>query len=893
MADHHPNEGPSTSNVSGETSDSSVQLNVKTLDSQIYSFLADKKMPVLAFKEKIASQVGVPVNQQRLIFRGRVLKDEHLLSEYQVENGHTLHLVVRQSAQTQPSSETSSGDARGNDASYGGLGNRPSQIPHSVLLGTFSVADQGDGMVPDLNRVIGSVLNSIGIGGLAGTAGMGSMPFPPMPNATSQTHQGNGTGGNVGGQNQAGNPAQAGNTFQSQPQVVQIPLATSVPIPSFHSPIPDSLNTISEFLSRMEQVLAQNGSQQGTTSTTSGVPPRVESPSNVQGLPALEALSTVLRQAERLLSGHAVASLSNLAGRLEGEGTSPDLSIRSQIQTETVQSGLAMQHLGALFLELGRTLLTFRMGQSPGESSIHSGPAVYISPSGPNTIMAQPFPLQTQSLFGGISGQSSAVPFAPVGVGNAPRHVNIHIHAGTTMASVLPTMGVRANSGEPGTAQGRVPGRSAAAAVPAQTRGIPVPDTAQPDRGDVAPDLGHMSSMVSSINSRLRDLMANFPGQPITVPGSEEPAAGTAIGGEQQPALATDRAVESSGPLPDLVSEGDTKKMQDENVQINKNEEKNDLNTSVKDVSSSSVGSSTTATSLKEEASENVPSASARHDPPEGAKAAPLGLGLGSLDRKKRVKQQKPSATTDGTQIAQQLLQTLSSRSSAPISASTDAPSGQTTIPVVGIREGVADHDSDVQVDAATAMSQALRSPGFDNLLAGVSEQTGFGSPDILRNMMQGLTQNPQIMNAVSQIAQQVDTQDIGDMFSGAGRGQGGGGFDLSRMVQQMMPVVSQVLGQGSAAPRAFPIPQPVPERITSREPSDQSVQMDLHAVAQRIEHGDAPEDIFRAMAENAARLSGNDGASAQDLSNSEDLVNEYLEVLRRDIRRRCEGDSD
>lgn len=42
------------------------------------------QMCVSSFKEKIADQVGVPVGQQRLIFRGKVLKDEHLLSEYRI-----------------------------------------------------------------------------------------------------------------------------------------------------------------------------------------------------------------------------------------------------------------------------------------------------------------------------------------------------------------------------------------------------------------------------------------------------------------------------------------------------------------------------------------------------------------------------------------------------------------------------------------------------------------------------------------------------------------------------------------------------------------------------------------------------------------------------------------
>lgn len=41
----------------------------------------------------------------------------------------------------------------------------------------------------------------------------------------------------------------------------------------------------------------------------------------------------------------------------------------------------------------------------------------------------QPLPLQTSSLFAG-SAPSNTPSVGPVGVGNAPRHINIHIHAG-------------------------------------------------------------------------------------------------------------------------------------------------------------------------------------------------------------------------------------------------------------------------------------------------------------------------------------------------------------------------------------------------------------------------------------------------------------------------------
>ncbi|KAI5402263.1 hypothetical protein KIW84_050036 [Lathyrus oleraceus] len=180
----------------------------------------------------------------------------------------------------------------------------------------------------------------------------------------------------------------------------------AIPIPSFNAPIPDSLNTLSEFINRMERILSQNGYGPNIFSTNFG-DQRVELPSNTQGLPTLEALTTVLHRAEQLLGGQAVSALSHIAGRMEREGTSADLGVRGQIQSESVEIGIAMQHLGALLLEQGRTMLTLRIGRSSAESVVHYGPAVYISASRPNPIMAQPFPRQTSSLFGGPLSSST------------------------------------------------------------------------------------------------------------------------------------------------------------------------------------------------------------------------------------------------------------------------------------------------------------------------------------------------------------------------------------------------------------------------------------------------------------------------------------------------------
>ncbi|XP_037493539.1 ubiquitin-like domain-containing protein CIP73 isoform X2 [Jatropha curcas] len=939
MANQYSNEGSSTSITSGEGSDATLELNIKTLDSQIYSFRVDKNMLVSAFKEKIANAIGVPVGQQRLIFRGKVLKDEHLLSEYQVENGHTLHLVARQQTQPQPSADTSSNTSanngsQGNEASAGTLPNRVGQISHSVVLGTFNVGEQGEGIVPDLSRVIGTVLNSLGIGGQTATNGIGGMQSSTMQNISgSQTSQvnemANVSGSSAGGQSQAGNQTQSvpgQSPFQAPPQVMQIPLTAAVPLPSLHSPIPDSLSTLSEFMRRMEQALAQNGYQPNTSSDGSGDVPMLELPSNARGL---QALSIVLRHAERLFGGHMITALSHIAGRLEQEGGSNDLSVRGQILSESVQVGLAMQQLGALLLELGRTILTMRMGQSPAESSVNPGPAVYISPSGANPIMVQPFPLQTNSLFGGSALQSNPMAFGPVGTSSVPRNVNIHIHAGTSLTPVISTLGTQASNGEGmqgeqgnGTASGSsgtvrmLPVRNViAAAVPSRPTSFTVSNAAQPGIGvsvsQPLSDPTQISSVIAEFNSRLRNLVSGTQGE-------NQHISGNVASNEQPNSVVADGAGQSTVTLPAQMTEGHDQKNdqnQDNQFQASNDEAKEDL-VGLKDVPSCSLGCSSGESSLKsEEISENAPSSSEKHDLIEGAQAVPIGLGMGNLERKRRTRQPKSSIQTgdngaSNTPVSQslnagtsgqQLLLSLASRSpGANRAGANEMHFGQTPPSVDGNPESrPPQQSSNSQFDTASVMSQVIDSPSLNGLLTGFSEQTGVGSPNVLRSMLQQLTQNPQIMSTVSQIAQQVESQDLGDMFSGVGGGQGSG-LDLSRMVQQMMPVVSQVLGRGSAA-QPFSSVEPEPQRhhserreIGNEKSNDQNVQIDLQEVAQRIEHFNAPGDIFHAVAENAVRFNGNESRSqdiVRELSNNEDIVNDYMEMLQHDIRQWLQSD--
>ncbi|XP_062098620.1 ubiquitin-like domain-containing protein CIP73 isoform X2 [Humulus lupulus] len=886
MADQYSGEGSSTINTTMDSSDSIVEISIKTLDSQIYSFRVDKNMSVLSFKEKIANETGLPVGQQRLIFRGKVLKDEHLLSEYHVENGHTLHLVERQPAQSQNSSGTSTGETNGdnnnqaNDANAGASRNRVGQISHSVVLGTFNVGDQGEGMVPDLSRVIGAVLNSIGIGNqnqamanATGTAQSNSMSSNPG------TAQGNGTEGirvNVGGQNQAGNQPQSGQAFPRfpLPQVLQIPIATaSVPIPSLNTPIPGSLTTLSEFMNRMEQTFSQTGYQPNSSPISTGDLPRVDLPSNAQGLHTPEALSIVLRQAERLLSTHAVAALSHIAGRLEQDRESTDPTVRGQIQTESMQVGLAMQHLGTLLLELGRTILTLRMGQTPAESIVNAGPAVYISPSGPNPIMVQPFPLQTSSLFSGSAPQLNPMTLGSAGIGNAPRNVNIHIHAvGTQGANGDGLQGER-RSGGTGSADS-----GASASQPATNS-------------------DSLSSLLAEVNSQIRNLVGNMQGDNLVQSGQED----TNNQNSHVPSGSRDAEIEHCiTPAVNVDGESNVSSLGCIPEQAREDagvvsDLKDDLTCSYKDSQSSASGQKMEKD--VEDHKENSPRDVEKLDGNDAAKVVPLGLGLGGLERKRRARTQlqKPlaqsadSGTTSSSTNQNQQVRTNQQVSGQPSSAVQLARDGG---PLGGL-------GSDGQDDLASVMSQVLQSPALNGMLSGVSEQTGVGSPDALRNMLQQFTQSPQMRNVVNQIAQQVDSQDVGNMFTGMG-GQGGG-LDFSRMFQQMMPIVSRALGStGPTAPQPVSAvePQALPQynqrNLSGCENNDQDLQDDLQSVTQKIENMSPPEDIFHSLVENSLRLSGIESGPeglVDELCSNESLVNEYLELLRNEIGQRFQGD--
>ena len=72
-----------------------MQLFVKTLSGKTISVDVEPDESVESLKAKIAEKEGVPVDQQRLIFGGKQLDSLKSLSDYDIDDDSTLHLVLR------------------------------------------------------------------------------------------------------------------------------------------------------------------------------------------------------------------------------------------------------------------------------------------------------------------------------------------------------------------------------------------------------------------------------------------------------------------------------------------------------------------------------------------------------------------------------------------------------------------------------------------------------------------------------------------------------------------------------------------------------------------------------------------------------------------------------
>ncbi|KAJ7284941.1 hypothetical protein C8J57DRAFT_1119950, partial [Mycena rebaudengoi] len=79
--------------MSDEAPAPEIQINVKGPSELKLQITITTDKTVLELKQAIAEKSDVEAERQRLIYSGRVLKDEDLLSVYKIQSSHTIHMV--------------------------------------------------------------------------------------------------------------------------------------------------------------------------------------------------------------------------------------------------------------------------------------------------------------------------------------------------------------------------------------------------------------------------------------------------------------------------------------------------------------------------------------------------------------------------------------------------------------------------------------------------------------------------------------------------------------------------------------------------------------------------------------------------------------------------------
>ncbi|XP_029916920.1 ubiquitin-like protein 4A [Myripristis murdjan] len=109
-------------------------LTVKPLQGKECSVQVTEDEKVSTVKELVSERLNIPANQQRLLYKGKALADEHRLSDYSIGPEAKLNLVVRPAGERSGAAGTASSSST---SAHGGVW----QTLSTVLAKHFSPAD--------------------------------------------------------------------------------------------------------------------------------------------------------------------------------------------------------------------------------------------------------------------------------------------------------------------------------------------------------------------------------------------------------------------------------------------------------------------------------------------------------------------------------------------------------------------------------------------------------------------------------------------------------------------------------------------------------------------------------------------------------------------------------
>ncbi|CAH2076685.1 unnamed protein product [Thlaspi arvense] len=139
---------PQTVVDGGEGGGDVVSVNVRCSNGSKFSVRTSLDSTVESFKALVAQNCDVPANQQRLIYKGRILKDDQTLLSYGIQADHALHMVRGSAPSSAPPASNVGSQATAPSVTRGvGSNDSPNTAGESLFPGLgFNPLGSGNAM---------------------------------------------------------------------------------------------------------------------------------------------------------------------------------------------------------------------------------------------------------------------------------------------------------------------------------------------------------------------------------------------------------------------------------------------------------------------------------------------------------------------------------------------------------------------------------------------------------------------------------------------------------------------------------------------------------------------------------------------------------------------------
>ncbi|EDO07523.1 Ubiquitin family protein [Babesia bovis T2Bo] len=148
-----------------------INVTIKISGGETFVVEVELSMTILELKGKCADRAGATPENQRLIFKGRIVKDEDTLESLKVEDGNTIHLVRSGVKRTSPPPSVSGTQSESCPLSAPtGMPGTSNVTPPTFTPDAFPFPQSGQFNPEMLNQMMQ------GAGGFGGMPGMGGIP---------------------------------------------------------------------------------------------------------------------------------------------------------------------------------------------------------------------------------------------------------------------------------------------------------------------------------------------------------------------------------------------------------------------------------------------------------------------------------------------------------------------------------------------------------------------------------------------------------------------------------------------------------------------------------------------------------------------------------------------